>query len=129
MARKGWNALSSGYRERLEKAGITQREYEAGSSIQSARGHATTPERPTAANPQRHAHYLSERNRLINTITRKKQDYFGTSPMWNPSRAARAFKDKPPAMAKLRFWSQMDEQDWLHAIREDPTAATYLGYH
>lgn len=127
MARKGWNALSANYRARLEKAGISKTDYESGQSIRSARGHLNTPERPSQASA--FPTYQAERNRLTNRIVRMKQAFFGTSPKWNPAKAKATFAQKPPPMAQLKFWSQMDEQDWLHAIREDPTAAAYLGYH
>jgi hypothetical protein len=129
MARRGWNALSPGYKARLQKAGITQADYEAGQSITAARGHLHTPERPTAGNVNKFSNYVSERNRLVRRITGHKQDYFGTSPKWNPVRAARAFKDNPPSMAKLRYWADLSREEWLDAIREDPGATEFLGYH
>lgn len=46
MARKGWNQLSNTYRGRLERAGVSRSVYESGGSLQSARGHGTTPEKP-----------------------------------------------------------------------------------
>lgn len=129
MARKGWNALSAGYKTRLQKAGITKADYEAGGSITKARGHLHTPERPSQANPVKHAAYVSERDRLINRVTAKKQAFFGTSPKWNPLRAARAFKANPPSLAKLRYWADLSRQEWIDAIREDRDAITYIGYH
>ena len=51
--RKAWAELSPAYRTRLEHAGVTQREYGSGASLQGARGHAATPERPGRA--ERHA--------------------------------------------------------------------------
>jgi hypothetical protein len=129
MARKGWNALSPGYKSRLQKAGITEADYTAGSSITGARGHLHTPERPSQANPVKHATYLAERNRLVSRITRKKQHWFGTSPKWNPGKAAQAFRDKPPTLANLRYWDQLDRDEWIDALRSDESAAAYLGYH
>lgn len=127
MARKGWDQLSPGYRARLEKNGVTEAAYNRGESIQAARGHSQTPERPTqAAGFQK---YLSERTRLVRTVTTRKQHFFGTSPKWNPKRAAAIFAQKPPSMAQLRYWATLSKEDWLDAIREDPTAASYLGYH
>lgn len=127
MARKGWGSLSPGYKARLEKAGISKRDYEKGQSIQAARGHANTPERPKqGANfPQ----YQAERDRLVNRVAAKKQAFFGTKPIWNPKRAAMKFKKDPPPMAALRKWASLTKEEWLGAIREDPSAATYLGYH
>lgn len=39
MARKGWGSISPGYRERLERGGITEQSYESGASLSEARGH------------------------------------------------------------------------------------------
>lgn len=127
MARKGWDALSPGYRSRLEKAGISKADYTRGESIQAARGHARTPERPrqAAAFPQ----YQSERNRLSRKVLEKKQAFFGGSPKWNPKRAARRFKEDPPSMIELRRWERFTREEMIDAIREDSRAATYIGYH
>lgn len=129
MARKGWNALSPGYRARLEKAGITKRDYEGGHSLQSARGHSTTPERPSAASASKHGRYVSERNRLIAKVVGHKHDYFSGKPKWNPTKSAKAFKDNPPPLARLKYWAALTKDEWLDAIREDPNAIEFLGYH
>jgi hypothetical protein len=44
VARKGYDKLSSAYRDRLSKAGISRTDYNSGASLQAARGHAATPE-------------------------------------------------------------------------------------
>jgi len=127
VARKGWNSLSAGYKARLEKAGISKSDYESGQSIQSARGHAKTPERPTQAH--KFPVYQAQRSQLVNAITAKKQAYFGTRPIWNPKRAAAKFRKEPPPMAALKRWATLTKEEWLDAIREDHSAAAYLGYH
>lgn len=43
MARKNWETLSAPYRQRLERAGITQRGYEQGIDLRAARGHRPPP--------------------------------------------------------------------------------------
>jgi hypothetical protein len=127
MARKGWDSLSPNYRARLEKNGISKRAYDRGESIQSARGHENTPERPKqgAAFPI----YQAERERLTRRIIDHKQFWFGTSPKYNPTRSARKFREQPPAMAQIRRWANYDREEWLDEIRENPAAAEYLGYH
>jgi len=127
MARKGWDSLSPGYRARLERNGISKTAYAGGASIQAARGHQATPERPTQAKafPQ----YQNERNKLVRSLVNRKQNFFGTSPKWNPLRSREKFKKDPPSMTKLRQWVRMTREEWIDAIREDPTAAAYLGYH
>ena len=42
--RKGWDQLSDSYRNRLQNNGITQASYTSGKTLESARGHSTTPE-------------------------------------------------------------------------------------
>jgi hypothetical protein len=127
MARKGWASLSANYRARLEKAGISKRDYEQGQSIRAARGHAQTPERPSQA--KNFPTYHAEQTRLINTMVARKNAFFNTSPKWNPVRAAKPFKDNPPSIKLLRVWSKMSREEWLDEIRTEPDTATYLGYH
>lgn len=43
----GWDALSPAYRTRLERRGYTRADYLAGRARTAARGHGTTPERPS----------------------------------------------------------------------------------
>jgi hypothetical protein len=131
MARKGWSSLSPGYRARLEKNGVSKGDYERGESIKSARGHKATPERPSQAisNPTQYPVYQRERDKLVSDITNKKQHWFSTAPVWNPTRSANKFKKDPPSMAELRRWNSLSRDEWLDAIREDDTAKAYLGYH
>lgn len=58
--RKAWGSLSTAYRTRLGRAGISQRDYESGAPLTKARGHANTPERPQRAtkNPAKYRDYL-----------------------------------------------------------------------
>ena len=41
MARKGWDALSDKYRDRLIRAGVTEHSYMTGVPLHSARGHVS----------------------------------------------------------------------------------------
>jgi hypothetical protein len=127
MARKGWNALSPGYRSRLEKNGISKTAYEAGESIKGARGHSRTPERPSQG--KQFPQYQQERDKLTKFITARKQHWFSTSPKWNPKRANEKFRKDPPSMVKLRQWVKMTMEEWIDAIRSDAATAAYLGYH
>lgn len=63
MARKPWESLTPAYRRRLERGGISPQAYASGESLKAARGHATTPERPTRAfrNPDLYGDYLRRR--------------------------------------------------------------------
>lgn len=129
MARKGWNALSANYRARLEKKGITKKDYEQGTSIVAARGHAHTPERPSQANPQKHQVYVQERTRLTARVTSLKNDFFNTSPKWNPVREVARYQKNPPPMKLLRMFAKLTKAEWLDAIRETPEWREWLGYH
>ena len=42
MARKGWDALSDAYRDRLIRGGLTEAQYDAGVPLHGARGHVST---------------------------------------------------------------------------------------
>lgn len=59
--RKGWGALTPAYQQRLGRAGISQRDYEAGASLSRARGHSVTPEHPGRAtrNPAKYKEYIA----------------------------------------------------------------------
>jgi hypothetical protein len=127
MARKGWGQLSANYRGRLEKAGISKRDYERGESIKAARGHSQTPERPTQA--QNFPLYQADRAQLTHDVLQKKFMLFSTSPMWNGRRAAKRFRTNPPPMRDLRQWLKMTYEEWVNEIRTNAAAAAYLGYH
>lgn len=129
MARKGFNALSTAYRKRLEKAGITQADYDSGASLAGARGHLHTPERPSQVNPAKHANYLQRRDTLIQQVIRKKHYYFSMAPKWNPAHDTKAFENNPPSIATLKFWSGLTREEWIDAIRQDRDVTPFLGYH
>lgn len=61
--RKGWDALSPGYRRRLEKNGITKARYDRGHKLDVARGHAETPEhglKQARRNPVKYRKYIQK---------------------------------------------------------------------
>jgi len=129
MARKGWGSLSDAYRVRLEKNGINRQAYESGQSIAGARGHANTPERPTQANPNKHAGYIQERNKLITAVVTKKHYFFSANPKFNLANSSRPFHRFPPPITALRKWAAYSREEWLDAIRETPETVKWLGYH
>lgn len=128
--RKPWNQLKPGYRARLESKGITKQQFESGASIQAARGHATTPERPTSYNPVKFPKYEKTRTTLAKAVAQKKESFFGTNKRWNAERSDRAIRTHPPTMAQLRWAAHPDrtEDDFRDAIREDPAAWRFLMY-
>jgi hypothetical protein len=129
MARKGWNSLSPAYRARIEKAGLTQADYEAGTSLTRARGHANTPERPSSYNPTKYQKYNTERNKLIAKVEQRKQELFGDSARWSKGRSDRIIREKPPSLALMRWALEADDGEIIDAIREDPETFHFLCYH
>lgn len=136
MARSGWNSLSDTYRRRLERAGISQAQYESGESLESARGHKHTPERPERAekNPEKYKDYLANRNRLEKAVTAKKHGIFGESHKFRASRANKNVKKNPMTgkevpLADLRLAAAADENQWLEWLAEDRERWGFLFYH
>ena len=67
MARKrrAWESLSPKYRERLQRGGVTKRDYERGRNLSAARGHYATPEhglKSALKNPKKYAEYIRKRS-------------------------------------------------------------------
>ncbi len=129
MARKGWNSLTPAYRARIEKAGLTRADYEAGTSLTKARGHANTPERPSSYDPNKYQKYNTERNRLYAKVEQRKQELFGDRPRWDRGRSDRTIREKPPSLALMRWALEASEEEIIDAIREDPETFRFLCYH
>lgn len=130
MARKGWEQLSPGYRQRLERAGISRRDYEGNQSIQKARGHERTPERPSSHKATQFPQYENKRQQIVRDLVAKKQRFFADSPKWNPRKAQiNAAKGNKPLAWYSHFAYEADSWEWLDAIREDSDTAAILGYH
>ncbi len=65
MARKGWDALSPGYRGRLQRQGISKETYESGASLQKARGHTSAQkERAQSKDYRAYASVIRDANRF-----------------------------------------------------------------
>ena len=95
--------MSAGYRKRLQSAGITKRAYESGASLEKARGHGETPERPerAAKNPTKYAKYTAKKQKLIDQVQKFKEQKWSHRPKWNKGRSEAAVK-KDPGTGKLR---------------------------
>src|SRR5215831_18213628 len=135
MARKGWDDLSPEYRNRLEKAGISKTAYNRGESIQAARGHGVTPERPKGFNRERFEEYAEKRDDLIRQLVERKHEYFGNrgkdpkhGDRWNAERSRQYIFDYAPPLSRLREALDMSEGEMIDAIREDPELWAFLGY-
>jgi hypothetical protein len=128
MAKKGWDNLSPGYRERLERKGLSKQDYEEATSLKKYRGHEHTPEKPKGADPVQYPKYFNERDKLIKELMKKKEEVWGDSPKWNKRKAKEALTKKEIPMALLRKAMKMTGDDWLDAIREDHSIWYFLGY-
>lgn len=99
MARKAWDDLSATYRRRLQRSGITQAMYEAGYSLQSARGHgkakAERQERGGLPRGRRGWDNLAERTkREYRRAGIDRAQYEAGAPL--PGRQVRQFTTDPP---------------------------------
>jgi len=68
--RRPWESLTPAYRRRLERGGISRAHYESGTPLTTARGHATTPERPDRLDRRaEYAAYRAKRSKPMRVIT------------------------------------------------------------
>lgn len=131
MARKGWTSLSAGYRERLERNGISRSDYEAGVSLKAARSHAHTPEHPRQYNPTDYPSYHSKRENLIDQLETRKERLWGDRTRWDDQKAKGNVRKYPPTVAQLKWAANADDEDLLDAIGsiDDNPEYAFLGYH
>jgi hypothetical protein len=101
--RRNWETLSAAYRKRLQSAGVTKQQYESGESLEKARGHGETPERPERAekNPTKYQKYTAKKQKLIDEIQEFKIAKWSHRPKWNKGRSEMTVK-KDPGTGKLR---------------------------
>ena len=136
MARGTWESLSGPYRKRLEKAGITRRDYESGASLQRARGHAETPEHPERLPPPPAAgandKYKRSRDKIKRTIdyiqdfkrSKWAPPYRGVAP-YNEKRSEMAVK-KDPETGRHRG---VKDLQFIKAMVDIAKKDTWLGWH
>jgi hypothetical protein len=130
MARKGWGALSPTYKTRLEKAGMTRADYEAGGSLQKARGHATTPENPRAYSPTKYPKYHATRTQLITQLEARKQQIFGSRPRWDSQASRDNIRNYPPTVSQLRWANSLDDEEFEDALDQaSDDEYAWFGYH
>jgi hypothetical protein len=143
MSSRNWAGLSPGYRKRLEKGGVTKRQYESGQSLEKARGHEHTPERPERASTKDEAYkdYRDRKNKLIKNIQDFKTDRFGRTPRWNKGNSLKVIKNDP-ATGKARGIKELrainaivdlaieDElYDWFSIVDLDDEYESAFYYH
>lgn len=128
--RKGWNTLSPGYRQRLQRAGISQSDYESGASIQKARGHEKTPERPgIIIDRERYPDYARRYENLLSAVDDRKRQLFGGGRYWSDARSWKNLTEGRPSMRMLEWALQASAEEMVDAIRENPAQFRWLGYH
>lgn len=121
MARQGWGSLSAGYKNRLERSGISRSDYESGASLKGARGHSHTPENPSEAerHPGKYKEYRARRKAIIDAVYDVKKAQYGNTPGWNAKTAIDSLNKgpggKPWTIAELREMAKKAEE----AIAED----------
>jgi len=112
MARRNWDDLSSSYRQRLDRGGITRRAYESGGSLSVARGHGRTPEHPERASEERYREYFSNRTQQIERLDSLKEYWYGGYANWNPEQAHRnTIKGTVRQITKAADWIERWQDD------------------
>lgn len=140
--RKGWGQLSDAYRKRLERGGITRSAYERGESIKKARGHESTPERPSDAytirGRERFKNYLQRVSTLRRKVIDRKVRLFQQRFKWNDERARQFVMEggaevPRPGRQALQTVLDMDDEEFERFIPRyddvDRKEWRFLWYH
>lgn len=122
--RRVWSALSSDYRARLLRKGITQQAYESGVSLKAARGHSQTPEHPEDAIkfPNRYQVYRGKLKKLQAEVVKRKELIWGNRFKYEHHRAkANVLRGVPPDFSKpgirtLQRMMDASDQDWEYHV-------------
>lgn len=131
MARKGWEALSPGYRATLEKGGITRAAYERGDSLKKARRHDKTPEHPPrdlSKIAKQFPEYVRTRRNLENEVEQRKRALWAGFPKYNPITARRNLERQAPSRQVMEKVLQMSLEELRDAFNSDPKTFSFLGY-
>lgn len=137
--RKGWESLSPNYRKRLERGGISAKDYAAGKSLSKARGHAATPEHPTQKiDKAKYPTYYARRQQLMRDFIAKKDELWGAyqaelrrngSARFNPKRSADNVRMGKMSNQQLEWALQADEGELIDALSSDSENFAFIGYH
>jgi hypothetical protein len=121
--RRVWSSLTSAYRTRLMRSGITQQTYEAGASLKAARGHAETPEHPEEAikKPSRYNLYRQKAAALQGEIEQRKADLWDSRFKYHDLRQRQYVKGKmpdvkAPGILKMRAALKMTDDEWEQKV-------------
>ncbi len=129
MARKAWESLSPGYRQRLERAGMTRQDFKQGRPLAAARGHGATPEHPHRYDPAKYPKYHRERVRLEKQLQARKRMLWGASPRWDDDRSERHIRESLVSLQRLRDLMSLDDEEIIDAARETSDTYKLLYYH
>lgn len=127
-AGRDWNALSDSYRHRLERSGISRRDYERGASVSAARGHAETPEHPSRATSESHPAYTARRERLLNEVAALKADVYSGRAKYNEQRSRKALDIRPTTGKKRGIASLKRLRKKYIAMLSDEPEEDYDGF-
>lgn len=112
---RNWDALSSSYRERLSRNGVTRSSYESGASLARARGHESTPEHPQQGKGKsQYREYFERRQALENKVNRMKQEAYGNSPRWDAQSS-----EKHVSKGSIRDLERVASYDSIDDYAED----------
>lgn len=138
--RKGWSELSDAYRKRLERGGLNKTSYERGDSIQKARGHASTPERPSDAytlrGRARFRAYLERVGGLRKKMIDRKVQLFSNRFKWDEERSRTHIMEGGtdiPKPGRMQLQAALDmTDDEIEELLQDPNVDEqwrFLWYH
>lgn len=120
--RRVWSALSSAYRTRLMRSGITKESYEAGVELKKARGHAETPEHPEEAirKPSKYQKYRNKIKPLYRQIEERKAQLWEDRFKYHDLRSrqyVKGFADvKAPGIRKMIEALRMTDDEWEQKV-------------
>lgn len=137
MARRAWESLSSDYRARLVRNGITKGQYESGANLKAARGHRTTPEHPrdVVKHPERYREYVQRAASLQRQVYERKLRIFGDRIKYNDEHSRRYVftgdQDIPvPGTTQLRRALEMTDDEFEEAVGfYEDSDWSFLWYH
>lgn len=104
--RKSWGELSPAYKKRMQGKGLTSRNWSTakGAELRKvARGHATTPERPSQAerNPDKYPAYVSRKSSLAQRVIDHKHLLFSGVNRYKGAKSYAAYNAERSAKAAL----------------------------
>lgn len=126
MAQRNWASLGASQQKRYLAHGLTREAYEAGVPLTAARGHGSTPERPSAASEQdeRYRRYFAARNSAIATIDAYKQTRWGDRDKFDANKAHKHTITKLDGKLRTlnelkRIARMLDDDEWDDIEHDD----------